>query len=111
MITGDGEMLMGMGSLATIGVQRPPNLAVIVFDNQRYGETGMQASHTEQRRRPRRRRASRAASRRRVEVDDEAGLKTLAGDLAALEGDAVRARAHRGRRPAARAALARTAWN
>jgi len=46
-ITGDGEMLMGMGSLATIGVQRPANLAVIVFDNQRYGETGMQASHTD----------------------------------------------------------------
>jgi thiamine pyrophosphate-dependent acetolactate synthase large subunit-like protein len=46
-ITGDGEMLMGMGSLATVGVQRPPNLAVIVFDNQRYGETGMQPSHTD----------------------------------------------------------------
>jgi len=45
-ITGDGEMLMGMGSLATIGVQRPANLAVIVFDNQHYGETGMQPSHT-----------------------------------------------------------------
>ncbi len=45
-ITGDGEMLMGLGSLATIGVQRPPNLAVIVFDNAVYGETGGQASHT-----------------------------------------------------------------
>jgi thiamine pyrophosphate-dependent acetolactate synthase large subunit-like protein len=45
-ITGDGEMLMGLGSLATIGVQRPKNLAVIVFDNGHYGETGMQASHT-----------------------------------------------------------------
>jgi thiamine pyrophosphate-dependent acetolactate synthase large subunit-like protein len=45
-ITGDGEMLMGLGSLATIGVQRPPNLAIAVFDNGRYGETGMQASHT-----------------------------------------------------------------
>ncbi len=45
-ITGDGEMLMGMGSLATIGVQRPPNLAVIVFDNAVYGETGGQPSHT-----------------------------------------------------------------
>ena len=42
----DGEMLMGLGSLATIGVQRPPNLAVAVFDNGHYGETGMQASHT-----------------------------------------------------------------
>jgi len=45
-ITGDGEMLMGMGSLATIGIQRPGNLAVIVFDNGVYGETGMQPSHT-----------------------------------------------------------------
>ncbi|HEU5016491.1 MAG TPA: thiamine pyrophosphate-dependent enzyme [Pseudolabrys sp.] len=45
-ITGDGEMLMGLGSLATIGAQRPPNLAVIVFDNQAYGETGGQPSHT-----------------------------------------------------------------
>jgi thiamine pyrophosphate-dependent acetolactate synthase large subunit-like protein len=45
-ITGDGEMLMGMGSLATIGIQRPANLAVIVFDNGVYGETGMQPSHT-----------------------------------------------------------------
>src|SRR5438477_4587197 len=45
-VTGDGEMLMGLGSLATIGVERPPNLAVAVFDNGHYGETGMQASHT-----------------------------------------------------------------
>ena len=46
-VTGDGEMLMGLGSLATIGVQRPTNLAIAVFDNGRYGETGMQASHTD----------------------------------------------------------------
>ena len=45
-ITGDGEMLMGMGSLATIGAQRPRNLAVVVLDNERYGETGMQKTHT-----------------------------------------------------------------
>jgi thiamine pyrophosphate-dependent acetolactate synthase large subunit-like protein len=45
-ITGDGEMLMGLGSLATIGAQRPPNLCVVVIDNERYGETGMQATHT-----------------------------------------------------------------
>ncbi|MEX0961140.1 MAG: thiamine pyrophosphate-dependent enzyme [Burkholderiales bacterium] len=45
-ITGDGEMLMGLGSLATIGVARPENLAVVVLDNERYGETGMQESHT-----------------------------------------------------------------
>jgi thiamine pyrophosphate-dependent acetolactate synthase large subunit-like protein len=45
-VTGDGEMLMGLGSLATIGVQRPGNLAIAVIDNERYGETGMQATHT-----------------------------------------------------------------
>jgi len=46
-ITGDGEMLMGLGALATIGIQRPSNLAIIVFDNGVYGETGMQPSHTQ----------------------------------------------------------------
>jgi len=45
-ITGDGEMLMGMGALATIGVMQPANLAIIVFDNGLYGETGMQQSHS-----------------------------------------------------------------
>ena len=45
-ITGDGEMLMGLGSLATIGVQQPSNLTVVVIDNGRYGETGMQETHT-----------------------------------------------------------------
>ncbi len=45
-ITGDGEMLMGMGTLATIAIQTPKNLAVVVFDNERYGETGMQPTHT-----------------------------------------------------------------
>src|ERR1700761_8113524 len=45
-ITGDGEMLMGMGSLATVGLQQPGNLSIIVLDNEVYGETGGQASHT-----------------------------------------------------------------
>ena len=45
-VTGDGEMLIGLGALATIAVQRPKNLAVVVFDNERYGETGMQLTHT-----------------------------------------------------------------
>ncbi len=44
--TGDGEMLMGIGSLATVAVQAPKNLSICVFDNERYGETGMQATHT-----------------------------------------------------------------
>ena len=45
-VTGDGEMLMGLGSLATVGVQKPANLSIVVLDNERYGETGMQATHT-----------------------------------------------------------------
>ena len=45
-ITGDGEMLMGMGSLATVGLQKPKNLTIVVLDNEAYGETGGQASHT-----------------------------------------------------------------
>ncbi|MBI4887108.1 MAG: aldehyde dehydrogenase [Acidobacteria bacterium] len=45
-ITGDGELLMGMGSLATIGVEHPANLSIVVLDNEHYGETGMQESHT-----------------------------------------------------------------
>ena len=45
-ITGDGEMLMGIGSLATVGLQGPRNLTIVVLDNEVYGETGGQASHT-----------------------------------------------------------------
>ena len=45
-ITGDGEMLMGMGSLATIAAAKAPNLAIAVLDNARFGETGSQHSHT-----------------------------------------------------------------
>ena len=45
-ITGDGELLMGLGSLATVAVQHPANLAIAVLDNERYGETGQQETHT-----------------------------------------------------------------
>jgi thiamine pyrophosphate-dependent acetolactate synthase large subunit-like protein len=45
-ITGDGEMLMGMGSLATVGLQKAANLTIVVLDNEAYGETGGQVSHT-----------------------------------------------------------------
>ena len=45
-ITGDGEQLMGMGALATIAAQQPPNLSVVVLDNGHFAETGMQPSHT-----------------------------------------------------------------
>ena len=45
-ITGDGEMLMSLGALATIAVESPQNLTIAVLDNERFGETGMQKTHT-----------------------------------------------------------------
>ena len=45
-ITGDGELLMGIGSLGTIAVKQPKNLTLVVLDNAHYGETGMQRSHS-----------------------------------------------------------------
>ena len=79
-ITGDGEMLMGMGSLATIGVQKPKNLAIVVFDNGLYGETGMQESHTSGG--VDLLAVARGCGIERVmDVADEAGLKELAGLL------------------------------
>jgi phosphonopyruvate decarboxylase len=44
--TGDGELLMNVGALATIAVMNPPNLAILCVDNGHYGETGYQKSHT-----------------------------------------------------------------
>jgi thiamine pyrophosphate-dependent acetolactate synthase large subunit-like protein len=45
-LTGDGEMLMGFGALATIALRNPANLTIAVLDNGHYGETGMQVSHS-----------------------------------------------------------------
>ena len=45
-VTGDGELLMALGALATVGVKRPENLSLLVLDNEAYGETGGQDSHT-----------------------------------------------------------------
>ena len=80
-VTGDGEQLMGLGALATVGAQQPPNLTIVVLDNGLYGETGMQASHTsggvdllEV--------ARGCGIERVIEAGDEAGLKELAGLLA-----------------------------
>ncbi|MEM5370904.1 thiamine pyrophosphate-dependent enzyme [Paraburkholderia azotifigens] len=42
---GDGEMMMGLGSLATVGVDKPANLSIVVIDNEHYAETGMQLAH------------------------------------------------------------------
>ncbi len=45
-VTGDGELLMNLGALATIALANPPNLRIICVDNGHYGETGNQDSHT-----------------------------------------------------------------
>jgi phosphonopyruvate decarboxylase len=45
-VTGDGELLMNVGALATIAVLNPPNLGIVCVDNGHYGETGYQKSHT-----------------------------------------------------------------
>ncbi len=91
-ITGDGEMLMGLGSLATIGMQKPANLAVIVFDNGVYGETGMQPSHTQG--------GADLVSVARgcgfatsLDVTGESGLRAVAGRLASFT-DLFFARVH-----------------
>jgi phosphonopyruvate decarboxylase len=44
--TGDGELLMNIGALATVSVLNPPNLSILCVDNGHYGETGYQLSHT-----------------------------------------------------------------
>jgi thiamine pyrophosphate-dependent acetolactate synthase large subunit-like protein len=84
-ITGDGEMLMGIGALATIGVQKPDNLAIIVFDNGLYGETGGQPSHT-QSTVDLLTVARGAGIADCVDVADEAGLKVLAARLRSPDG-------------------------
>ena len=45
-LDGDGSLLMNMGTIATIGREKPSNLIVIVWDNEEWGQTGHQASHT-----------------------------------------------------------------
>ena len=45
-VDGDGALLMNLGSLATIGLLRPPNLVVVVMDNGAYATTGGQSSPT-----------------------------------------------------------------
>jgi len=84
-ITGDGEQLMGLGGLATIGVHNPANLAVVVIDNRRYGETGMQLTHTAHgvdlpai--------ATAAGFRWAEEVNDMAGVRDLAKRIKSQEG-------------------------
>jgi len=84
-VTGDGEMLMCLGSFATVALQKPGNLAIVVIDNERYGETGMQETHTA-------RGTDLAAMARSagiptaLTVTDEAGVDDLAGHVARLQG-------------------------
>ena len=86
-VTGDGEMLMGMGSLATIGIQKPANLAVVVFDNGHYGETGMQPSHTHGGGVDLVAVAKGCGIAAALDVRDEAGLAALVGRIKTLSGE------------------------
>ena len=45
-VTGDGELLMNLGTLATAAVMDPKNLSILCVDNGHYGETGYQRTHT-----------------------------------------------------------------
>jgi thiamine pyrophosphate-dependent acetolactate synthase large subunit-like protein len=84
-ITGDGEMLMGFGALATIALRNPANLTIAVLDNGHFGETGMQVSH-----------AGRGISLNKVaescgfswtgEIQDMAGVEDLRERVYAREG-------------------------
>lgn len=80
-ITGDGEMLMGFGSLATIALRRPANLTVVVLDNGHFGETGMQVSH-----------AGRGIPLDRVAATCGFGWTAEVSDMAGVEG--LRRRMH-----------------
>lgn len=86
-VTGDGEMLMGMGALATIGIKKPANLAVVVFDNGHYGETGMQPSHTHGGRVDLVAVARGCGIGAAMDVRDEAGLAGLVERLKTLRGN------------------------
>ncbi len=94
-ITGDGEMLMGVGSLATVAVKSPANLSIVVLDNERFGETGMQTTHTAAG-------ADLAATAaglglaKTATVSDEAGLATVRRNIygdAGLSFDVVKVKA------------------
>lgn len=45
-LDGDGSLLMNLGAIASIGRERPENLVVVVWDNEEWGQTGHQSSHT-----------------------------------------------------------------
>jgi thiamine pyrophosphate-dependent acetolactate synthase large subunit-like protein len=84
-ITGDGEMLMGLGALATIAVQKPANLAIAVLDNGHYGETGMQVSHASYGIKLHSIAAA-CGFASAVEITDDAGVDTFRAQLGARSG-------------------------
>ena len=45
-LDGDGSLLMNLGGIASIGREQPKNLIVVVWDNEQWGQTGHQPSHT-----------------------------------------------------------------
>ncbi len=45
-LDGDGSLLMNMGTLATVGREQPRNLIIVVWDNEMWGQTGSQPTHT-----------------------------------------------------------------
>ncbi len=105
-VTGDGEQLMALGALATIGAVAPANLTIAVLDNERYGETGAQATHTGHRHRPGRGR--RRLRLRREPHDPRPGRCRGAPRRRALAGrPAVRRDQDLARPPAARPAAPR----
>jgi thiamine pyrophosphate-dependent acetolactate synthase large subunit-like protein len=85
-ITGDGEMLMGIGSLATIAHQAPGNLSILVQDNEHYGETGMQETATRH-------------GTDLVRMAEGAGIKRVMRVTRMEEVPALRAAIHEGRGP------------
>ncbi len=80
-VTGDGEMLMGVGSLASVAMQQPSNLSILCFDNEHYVETGGQRSHTGSGV-DLSAMAAGAGLKDAVTVTDDEGLTALAGTLA-----------------------------
>jgi thiamine pyrophosphate-dependent acetolactate synthase large subunit-like protein len=85
-ITGDGEMLMSIGALATIAVEKPANLTIAVLDNERFGETGMQKTHT-------------AAGVDLAAMAAAAGIRTSRAVRTAAEVTEIRDLAHQGNGP------------
>ena len=79
-VTGDGELLMGLGSLATIAAQNPGNLAIAVLDNEAYGETGARRATPAMPPTSPRRRAAAGSLIAQIIVDED-DLQSFAGRI------------------------------